>query len=38
MEETVKPAVLKSNPQLEAIMPLPTPEITPAKDCQNGET
>ena len=27
--ETAKPAVFSSKPQLEAIMPFPTPEMTP---------
>lgn len=30
--ETARPAVLSSNPQLLAMMPLPTPEMTPAKN------
>lgn len=31
MLETAKPAVFKSKPQLLAMIPFPTPEMTPAK-------
>lgn len=32
MHVTVNPAVFSKRPQLEAMMPFPTPEITPADD------
>lgn len=34
MLETARPAVFKSKPQLLAMMPFPTPEMTPAKVSQ----
>lgn len=34
--DTVRPNVFKRRPQLEAIMPFPTPEITPARTYQHS--